>query len=91
MGILIALLFVTLPFVVRAVQPVLLELDRDMEEAAASLGANDRTVLRRIILPNLVPAILTGCALVVRTRPSVSSARSCSSPATCRSRPRWPP
>ena len=63
MGILIALLFVTLPFVVRAVQPVLLELDRDMEEAAASLGANDRTVLRRIILPNLVPAILTGCAL----------------------------
>jgi sulfate transport system permease protein len=62
-GILIALLFVTLPFVVRSVQPVLLELDRDMEEAAASLGANDRTVLRRIILPNLVPAILTGCAL----------------------------
>ena len=62
-GILIALLFVTLPFVVRAVQPVLLELDRDMEEAAASLGANDRTTLRRIILPNLTPAILTGCAL----------------------------
>jgi sulfate/thiosulfate transport system permease protein len=63
MGILVALLFVTLPFVVRAVQPVLMELDRDMEEAAASLGANDRTTLRRIILPNLVPAILTGCAL----------------------------
>jgi sulfate transport system permease protein len=62
-GILVALLFVTLPFVVRAVQPVLIELDRDMEEAAASLGANDRTILRRIILPNLVPAILTGCAL----------------------------
>ncbi|MFN8619345.1 MAG: sulfate ABC transporter permease subunit CysT [Chloroflexota bacterium] len=62
-GILVALLFVTLPFVVRAVQPVLMELDRDMEEAAASLGANDRTILRRIVLPNLVPAILTGCAL----------------------------
>ena len=62
-GILVALLFVTLPFVVRAVQPVLLELDRDMEEAAASLGASPATVVRRIILPNLVPAMLTGCAL----------------------------
>jgi sulfate/thiosulfate transport system permease protein len=45
------------------VQPVLLELDRDMEEAAASLGANPGTVLRRIIIPNLLPAILTGSAL----------------------------
>jgi sulfate/thiosulfate transport system permease protein len=62
-GILIALLFVTLPFVVRSVQPVLLELDREMEEAAASLGASPATVVRRIVLPNLVPAILTGCAL----------------------------
>ena len=62
-GILVALLFVTLPFVVRSVQPVLLELDRDMEEAAASLGANTPTVLRRIVLPNLLPAILTGSAL----------------------------
>lgn len=62
-GILVALLFVTLPFVVRSVQPVLLELDRDMEEAAASLGANGWTILRRIILPNLLPAILTGSAL----------------------------
>lgn len=62
-GILIALLFVTLPFVVRAVQPVLLELDKDMEEAAASLGAAPSTVVRRIILPNLLPAILTGSAL----------------------------
>jgi len=62
-GILLALLFVTLPFVVRAVQPVLIELDREMEEAAASLGASPLTVLRRIILPNLAPAILTGCAL----------------------------
>ena len=58
-----ALLFVTLPFVVRSVQPVLLELDREMEEAAASLGAGRWTTFRRIVLPNLVPAILSGCAL----------------------------
>jgi sulfate transport system permease protein len=59
----LALLFVTLPFVVRAVQPVLLELDREMEEAATSLGASGRTTFRRIVLPNLVPAILSGAAL----------------------------
>ena len=58
-----ALLFVTLPFVVRAVQPVLLELDRDMEEAAASLGAGRLTTFRRIVFPNLLPAILSGVAL----------------------------
>lgn len=58
-----ALLFVTFPFVVRAVQPVLIELDREMEEAAASLGARPRTILRRIIIPNLLPAILTGTGL----------------------------
>jgi sulfate transport system permease protein len=58
-----ALLFVTLPFVVRAVQPVLLELDREMEEAATSLGASSVTTFRRIVLPNLMPAILSGCAL----------------------------
>jgi len=62
-GIMMALLFITLPFVVRAVQPVLEELDREMEEAAASLGASSPTVLRRIVLPNLLPAILTGAAL----------------------------
>jgi sulfate/thiosulfate transport system permease protein len=62
-GLLLALLFVTLPFVVRAVQPVLLELDRDMEEAAASLGASPFTVFRRVVLPNLTPAILSGVAL----------------------------
>jgi sulfate/thiosulfate transport system permease protein len=62
-AVLLALLFVTLPFVVRAVQPVLLELDREMEEAAASLGAGQLTVFRRIILPNLLPAILAGAAL----------------------------
>ena len=58
-----ALLFVTMPFVVRAVQPVLLELDQDMEEAAASLGAGRFTTFRRIILPNILPAILSGVAL----------------------------
>jgi sulfate/thiosulfate transport system permease protein len=59
----LALLFVTLPFVVRSVQPVLMELDTEMEEAATSLGASPVTTFRRIILPNLVPAILSGCAL----------------------------
>jgi sulfate/thiosulfate transport system permease protein len=58
-----ALLFVTLPFVIRTVQPVLLELDREMEEAAASLGAGPLGIFRRIILPNLIPAILSGVAL----------------------------
>ena len=58
-----ALLFVTLPFVIRAVQPVLLELDREMEQAAESLGASRFTVFRRIILPNLLPAILAGGGL----------------------------
>jgi sulfate transport system permease protein len=59
----LALLFVTLPFVVRSVQPVIIELDREMEEAAASLGASGATTFRRIILPNLMPAILSGSAL----------------------------
>ena len=62
-SVLLALLFVTLPFVVRAVQPVLLELDAEMEEAAESLGAGDATVFRRIVLPNLVPAIIAGGGL----------------------------
>jgi sulfate transport system permease protein len=59
----LALLFVTLPFVVRSVQPVLLELDVEMEEAAASLGASPLIILRRILLPTLLPAILTGAGL----------------------------
>ncbi len=62
-AVVVALLFVTLPFVVRAVQPVLLELDREMEEAAASLGARPFTIFRRIVLPNLLPAMLSGAAL----------------------------
>jgi sulfate transport system permease protein len=63
MAVVAALLFVTLPFVVRSVQPVLHELDTEMEEAAASLGAGGLTIFRRVILPNLVPAILAGVAL----------------------------
>jgi sulfate/thiosulfate transport system permease protein len=62
-GVLMALLFVTLPFVVRTVQPVLIELDREMEEAAASLGAGRFTIFRRIIFPHLLPALLSGVAL----------------------------
>ncbi|MDQ6642620.1 MAG: sulfate ABC transporter permease subunit CysT [Actinomycetota bacterium] len=59
----LALAFVTLPFVVRTVQPVLETLDRDVEEAAASLGASRLTTFGRIILPSLVPAIAAGAAL----------------------------
>ncbi|MBI2243878.1 MAG: sulfate ABC transporter permease subunit CysT [Nocardioides sp.] len=59
----LALAFVTLPFVVRTVQPVLEELDADVEEAAASLGAGRATVVRRIVLPSLAPAIAAGAAL----------------------------
>jgi sulfate/thiosulfate transport system permease protein len=62
-AILAALLFVTLPFVVRSVQPVLIELDTEMEEAAISLGAGPFQVFTRIVLPNLRPAILSGAAL----------------------------
>ena len=58
-----ALAFVTLPFVVRAVQPVLIEADREVEEAAASLGASNWTIFRRVLLPTLAPAILSGGGL----------------------------
>ena len=59
----LAFLFVTLPFVVRTVQPVLAELDREVEEAARSLGASPFTTFRRIVLPSLIPAIAAGAAL----------------------------
>jgi sulfate/thiosulfate transport system permease protein len=62
-GIAMALLFVTLPFVVRSVQPVLLTLEPEAEEAAASLGAKPRQVFRRIVLPSIAPAILSGAGL----------------------------
>jgi len=63
MAVFLAFLFVTLPFVVRTVQPVLLELEQEVEEAAASLGANRLTTFRLIVLPSLAPAITSGAAL----------------------------
>jgi len=62
-AVVVALLFVTLPFVVRAVQPLLMEMDQEMEEAAASLGAGGFTIFRRIIFPNLLPGLGAGIAL----------------------------
>lgn len=62
-GVGIALLFVTLPFVVRSVQPVLLELDQEVEEAAASLGANNYVIFTKVILPALLPSLLSGAGL----------------------------
>jgi sulfate transport system permease protein len=62
-AVVIALLFVTLPFVVRAVQPLLLSLDRDMESAAESLGAGRWRIFRQIVFPNLAPGIAAGVAL----------------------------
>lgn len=62
-GVGVALAFVTLPFVVRAVQPVLLEIDRETEEAAASLGANGAKIFTSVVLPSLTPALLSGAGL----------------------------
>jgi sulfate transport system permease protein len=62
-AIVFALCFITLPFVVRAVQPLLMEMDREMEEAATSLGAGGFTVFRRVIFPNLLPGIIAGVML----------------------------
>jgi sulfate transport system permease protein len=62
-AVVVALMFVTLPFVVRAVQPLLMEIDREMEEAAASLGAGGFTIFRTIIFPNLLPGLAAGVGL----------------------------
>jgi sulfate/thiosulfate transport system permease protein len=62
-AIVLALMFVTLPFVVRTVQPVLQELDAEMEEAARSLGASEPATFRRVVFPNILPGILSGVAL----------------------------
>jgi sulfate transport system permease protein len=64
-GIVVALIFVGLPFVVRTVEPVLADLDRELEEASATLGANRWQTVRRVVLPPLIPAILTGFALAL--------------------------
>jgi sulfate transport system permease protein len=63
LGIIVAMIFIGLPFVVRTVQPVMEEIDREVEEVAATLGARRGQTVRRIILPVLAPAILTGFAL----------------------------
>ena len=62
-GIFVALVFIGLPFVVRTVQPVLEDIERELEEASASLGANRWTTIRRVIIPSILPALLTGFAL----------------------------
>jgi sulfate/thiosulfate transport system permease protein len=62
-GVAVALIFVTLPMVVRAIQPVLLEIDREAEEAAASLGATGPKVFTSVVLPSLTPALLSGAGL----------------------------
>jgi sulfate/thiosulfate transport system permease protein len=64
-GIIIALTFIGLPFVVRTVQPVLQDLEKDVEEAAASLGASRLQTFRKVIFPSLVPSLLTGFALAL--------------------------
>ena len=63
LGVLVALIFIGLPFVVRTVQPVLQELPQDLEEAAATLGASRWQSFRRVVLPIVMPALLTGFAL----------------------------
>jgi sulfate transport system permease protein len=63
LGIVFALVFVGLPFVVRTVQPIMEEIDKEVEEAAATLGANRFQTIRRVLLPGLSPAVLTGFAL----------------------------
>jgi sulfate transport system permease protein len=62
-GIFVAMIFIGIPFVVRTVQPVLIDLDPEIEEAAASLGASRWHIITRVILPSLTPALLTGLAL----------------------------
>jgi sulfate transport system permease protein len=63
LGIFVALVFIGLPFVVRTVQPVLEDLDEELEDAAASLGATRWTIVRRVVFPSIFPALLTGFAL----------------------------
>ncbi|HYG44573.1 MAG TPA: sulfate ABC transporter permease subunit CysT, partial [Bordetella sp.] len=63
LGIVVALIFIGIPFVVRTVQPVLEDIEREIEEAAASLGASRWQTIRRVLLPTVLPALLTGFAL----------------------------
>ena len=61
----VALTFVSLPFIVRTVEPVLAEIDREVEEAAATLGARRRQTVLKVVLPSLLPALMTGYALAL--------------------------
>jgi sulfate transport system permease protein len=65
LGVIVAMVFIGLPFVVRSVEPVLAELGHDVEEAAASLGANRLQTFRRVVLPSILPALLTGFAMAL--------------------------
>src|SRR5262245_62789569 len=65
LGVVVALTFIGLPFVVRTLQPVIVELDREIEEAAATLGAGRQQAIVKVILPSLVPALLTGFVLAL--------------------------
>lgn len=87
LGITIALVFIGLPFVVRTVQPVLQDLEKDTEEAAVMLGAYRLRTFTRVILPDLIPPLLTGFAMRL-PEGLANSDRSSSSPAICRSRQR---
>ena len=87
LGIVVALTFVGLPFVVRTVQPVLQDLEPEIEDAAAVLGAGRVSTLLRVVLPAVLPALATGVALAF-ARGLGSTAPWCSSPATCRWSPR---
>jgi sulfate transport system permease protein len=86
LGIVVALIFIGLPFVVRTVQPVLQDLEVEQEEAAVSLGASRWKTFARIIFPAILPALITGFA--PSPAASASTARSSSSPATCRGSPK---
>jgi sulfate transport system permease protein len=63
LGVLVALMFIGLPFVVRSVQPILEDLDRDLEDAAAGLGATPWQTFSRVIFPTVLPALLAGFAM----------------------------
>jgi sulfate transport system permease protein len=65
LGVVVALTFIGLPFVVRTLQPVILEIEREIEEAAAALGAKRRQAVFRVVLPTLLPALLTGFVLAL--------------------------
>lgn len=83
LGIIVAMVFISLPFLVRTVQPVLEDLEKELEEASATLGATRWQTFRKVIFPVLAPSLFTGFALGFRAH-SVNTDPSCSSQATCR-------